>query len=74
MKKGKIGYFIIASAIVWGAVIIACASALKGTPYKADINNILIGGSTIHLLFIWGPLGALFRTQKEKPEKDSEQK
>jgi hypothetical protein len=65
MKKGKIGYFIIVSAIAWAAVIIGCALVLKGTPYKQDITNILIGGAAFHLLFIWGPLGNLFRRKNE---------
>ena len=51
MKKGKIAYFIIASAIVWAAVIIGCALVLKSTPYKQDVTNILIAGASIHLLF-----------------------
>ncbi len=66
MTKGKIGYFIIVSAIVWGATIIGCALVLQGTPYKQDVTNILIGGASFHLLFIWGPLGNLFRKIKEE--------
>ncbi|MFO7865931.1 MAG: hypothetical protein R6V02_03840 [Candidatus Aminicenantes bacterium] len=30
MKTGTIGYFIIASVIIWGAVIMGCALKLKG--------------------------------------------
>ena len=52
MKKSKIGYFIIASAIVWGAVIIGCSLKLKGTPYYDEISPILIGGAIFHLIFI----------------------
>lgn len=48
MKKSKMGYLIIASAIVWGAVIIGCAFVLKGTPYKEDVNRILYGGVIFH--------------------------
>lgn len=58
MKKTSIGYFIIASAIVWGVVIIACAKVLGGTPYKEDVIQALAAGALIHLLFIWGPLVA----------------
>ncbi|NQT76132.1 MAG: hypothetical protein HQ565_00355 [Bacteroidetes bacterium] len=61
MKKSKIGYLIIASAIVWGAVIIGCALVLKGTSYKEEVNYILYGGVISHLLFIWTPLGNQFR-------------
>ncbi|MCF7857855.1 MAG: hypothetical protein K9N07_00820 [Candidatus Cloacimonetes bacterium] len=57
MKKGKLGYLIIASAIIWGAVLIGCAAILKGTQYKGDINLIIIGGIIFHFLFIWAPLG-----------------
>ena len=66
MKKSKIGYLIIASAIVWGAVMIGCALVLKGTPYKQEVNYILFGGVVFHLLFIWAPLGNQFRTKKEE--------
>ncbi|MBN2461435.1 MAG: hypothetical protein JXB60_07490 [Candidatus Cloacimonetes bacterium] len=57
MKKSKIGYLIIASAIIWGAVIIGAAIVLKGTAYKADISRILAGGVICHFLLIWVPLG-----------------
>ena len=66
MKKSKIAYFILASAIVWAAVIIGCSLVLKSTPYKPDVTNILIGGAAFHLLFIWGPLGNLFRKKNEE--------
>lgn len=66
MKKSKIGYFIIASAIIWGAVIIGCALKLKGTPYYNEISPILIVGAGFHLIFIWGPLGNQFRKNKEE--------
>ncbi len=66
MKKSKIGYFIIASAIVWGAVIIGCSLKLKGTPYYDEISPILIGGASFHLIFIWGSLVSQFRKNKEE--------
>ncbi len=58
MKKSKIGFAIIASAIVWGAVIIGCSLALKGTECYGVIQNILVAGVIVHSLFIWGPLVA----------------
>ncbi len=64
MKKGLIGYFIIASAIVWGAVIIGCSFKLKGTGCYDEIRSLLAGGAGIHLLFIWGPLAAQLRNKK----------
>ena len=69
MTKGKIGYFILVSALAWAAVIIGCSLVLSGTEYKQDVSNILVGGAAFHLLFIWGPLGNLFRkTNEEKRE------
>ncbi len=67
-KKKSIGFFIIASAIVWGAVILGCSLKLKGTGCYDEISNILIVGSTFHLLFIWGPLAAI-QFSKIKKEK-----
>lgn len=69
-EKGKFGYFIISSAIVWGAVIIGCALKLKGTPCYAQISPILIGGSTFHLLFIWVPLALQFKKKKLEDGKE----
>lgn len=68
MKKKKIGYLIIASAIIWGAVMIGSAVILKGTPYKESINRLILGGTVFHLLFIWAPLEKLFK--KDKPKQD----
>ena len=65
MKKNRIGYFIIGSAIIWGAVIIGGALILKDNPARDDIARILSGGAVIHLLFIWGPLAGLSRKEKE---------
>ncbi len=68
MKKGVIGYYIIGSAIIWGAVIVGCALKLKGTSYYEEISFILSGGAGIHLLFIWGSLVNQFK-KKVKTEK-----
>ena len=69
-KKFKtISAFIIASAIIWGAVIIGSSYALKGTLCYDKIQNILIGGVLSHIILIWGSLALLFREKKEnKPE------
>jgi len=61
MNKGRIGFAIIASAIVWGAVIIGCSLALKGTECYGEIQNILVVGVIAHLILIWGPLVAQVR-------------
>lgn len=66
MKSVKIGYFIIGSALIWAAVILGCALRLKGTGYYDEISLVLAGGTIAHLLFIWGPLGAQSRKNKEK--------
>ena len=66
-KKKSIGLFIIASAIIWGAVIIACSLKLKGTGCFDEISYILSAGAAFHLLFIWGPLAIQFiKTKKEE--------
>jgi hypothetical protein len=56
MKKGKIGYFILGSAIIWAAIIIACSLQLRGTSCYNEISLILSGGFISHLILIWGPL------------------
>jgi len=63
-KAWTIGGLIIASAIIWGAVIIGCSFALKGTECYSEIQNILIGGASAHFILIWVPMGALI---KKKP-------
>lgn len=69
-KKFKsIGAFIIASAIIWGAVIVGSSVVLKGTECYSKIQNILAGGVVLHLILIWGPLALLFKkTKNDKPE------
>jgi hypothetical protein len=66
MKKSKIGYFIIGSAIIWGAVMLGCAFALKGTECYPKIQMILFFGVAAHLLFIWGPLPKVIQKEKEQ--------
>jgi hypothetical protein len=70
-KKIKtIGAFIIASAIIWGVVIVGSAAALKGTECYGKIQNILVGGVVSHLILIWGPMGILLRRNKENKSED----
>ena len=59
--KDKIGYFIIGSAIIWAAIILGCAFALKGVPEKQNVIQILSVGFIAHLLFIWGPIAAILK-------------
>ncbi|MBC8319669.1 MAG: hypothetical protein H8E34_02990 [Bacteroidetes bacterium] len=61
-----VGYYIIASAIVWGAVIVGCSLKLKGTPYYEEISPILFGGVIVHLILIWTPLGVMLRKLKDE--------
>jgi len=72
MGNNQVGYAIIASAVVWGIIIIACSSVLSGTQYKQEVINYLIGGASFHLLFIWGPLGSqLSKKNKESGKEQS---
>ena len=66
MKKSKIGYFIIGSAIIWGAVILGCAFILKGTECYPKIQLLLGFGVASHLLFIWGPLPSAIKKEIEE--------
>lgn len=65
-KKNVLGYYIIGSAIIWGAVIVGCALKLKGTDCFNEIALILSSAAAIHLIVIWGPLAAQLKKQKEK--------
>ena len=65
-KKFKtIGAFIIASAIIWGAVIVGSSYALRGTECYDKIQYILVGGVLSHIVLIWGPVALLFKKTKE---------
>ncbi|MCK4919592.1 MAG: hypothetical protein KAS71_01015 [Bacteroidales bacterium] len=69
-KMGKIGGLIIASVIIWGAVIIGCASALKGTDCYDIIQNILVGGVLSHIILIWGSMALLFKKIENNKAED----
>jgi hypothetical protein len=64
-----IGSLVIASAIIWGFVIIGTASALKGTECYDEIQNILVGGVVMHIILIGGIGGMLPIINKAKDEK-----
>ena len=64
-KLKTIGALIIASAIIWGAVILGSSYALKGTECYDKIQNILVGGVVSHMILIWGPLALLFKKIKK---------
>ncbi len=63
-KLKTIGALIIASAIIWGAVIVGSSYALEGTECYDKIQNILVGGVVSHMILIWGPLALLFKKRK----------
>ena len=63
-RKGRLGIIIIASAIIWAAVIVGSALELKGTECYAEIQFILSGGVVAHIILIWGPLAAFLRKVK----------
>lgn len=48
----KTAAVIIASAIIWGIVLIAVANALKGTEYSEGVRNIISFGAAAHLLML----------------------
>ena len=66
------GAFIIASAIVWGAVILGSSLALKGTECYDHIQNILVGGFLVHLILIWGPMSIIIRKTGSKADGSAE--
>ena len=67
IKKG--GALLIASALIWGAVIIGSAMVLRGTPYRDSVNRILVVGVIVHIqifniIFFWAMAG---RKRKSRP-------
>lgn len=71
-KMKSIGPFIIASAIIWGAVILGCSVILKGTGCFNEISYILSAGAGVHLVLIWGPLAIQFKKIKKEEEKEEQ--
>ena len=43
---------VIANAIIWGVVLIACARALQGTGAYQEIQLILGGGAAVSMLVV----------------------
>ncbi len=64
-KMKSIGAFIIASAIIWGVVIIGCSFVLKETECYDGIQYILYGGVVTHIILIWAPLAMIFNKIKK---------
>jgi hypothetical protein len=61
-KKNILGYYIIGSAIIWGATLIGCKLILQET--FEQISLLLTSAAGIHLIIIWGPLAAQLKKQK----------
>ena len=72
MKKNSIGYYIIASAIIWGLTILGCALKLEGTDCYKAISGILSTAAAMHLILIWGTLTVQLKKQREKSTPESE--
>lgn len=51
-SKNKLGIFIIANAVVWGAVIIGSALILKNTGLMPKMMPLLGGGSAFSVIFL----------------------
>ena len=63
--------FIIASAVIGGAVILGCSAVLKRTECYGKIQNILVGGVLSHIILIWGPLAVMLNKAKEDKAENS---
>ncbi len=65
-KMKTIAAIILGSAIIWAAVIVGSAYALKGTECYDKIQNILVGGVLAHIILIWGPLALQCKKTKKE--------
>ena len=63
-KQKAIASLIIASAVIWAAVLIGCSTALQGTECYGSIKNILVGGILSHIIIIWSPMVLLFKKDR----------
>ena len=65
-----LGAYIIASAIIWGAVIVGCSYPLRDTACYEQIQNITAGGVVAHIILVWGPIGMYLRKFMANQSKD----
>ena len=65
-KKNMLGYYIIGSAIIWGALIVGCSFKLKDTQCFNEISLILSAAAGIHLVLIWGPMAIQLKKRREE--------
>jgi hypothetical protein len=68
MKVKHVGYVLILSAIIWGAVIVGCSLKLRGTNCYEEISNILIGGTLTHIVLIMSSMGMLAGNKKKEKQ------
>lgn len=69
-KAWGLGGLIIASAITWGAVILGCSFVLKGTECYSEIQNILVGGTFVHIILLGGAgTNLILKTKKDTMDK-----
>jgi len=59
------GSLVIASALIWGLVIIGRSYALKGTECYVQIQNYLVGGVIMHIILIGGLTPLIIKKQKD---------
>ena len=62
------GTLVIASALIWGLVIIGTSIALKGTECYDKIQNYLVGGVVMHMILIGGMFPLIKKLKNEKKE------
>lgn len=60
---------ILFSAIIWGLVIISCATKLKESGQYPEISNILYGGFIASFIIQLALVGIIFTQKKAKNEK-----
>jgi hypothetical protein len=52
-KNSVYAISILASALVWGLVIVGCSFSLKGTGCYEQISVLLFGGAASHLIVVY---------------------
>ena len=60
-----------ASAIIWGAVIIGCSAKLKVTGGYDEIQNLLVAGVTMHIIIIGGVIANVIGQLGNKKEEEN---
>jgi hypothetical protein len=66
------GSLIIASALIWGFVMIRTSNALEGTECYDMIKNYLVAGVSMHIILIGGISGMIPLIIRQKDKKKEE--